>query len=155
MGYMGVEAMKKIYGLIFFLHAFVGLGGMAGGLGAILNPESPMGAPARILKNSPFNNFLIPGIILFAIIGLGNVISAITILLKSSFQGYISSVFSFALVIWIIVQCIMLNAINYLHIIFFVIGLVEVILSMIILFKQHLFPSNIIIKYYKKICKVI
>lgn len=145
--------MKKIYRIIFALHAFVGIGGMVGGLPTILNPEGPLGIPVEILKNSPFSNFLIPGIILFTIIGLGNVISAITILFKSRFQGYISSVFSWALVIWIVVQCIMLNAINILHIIFFVIGIVEVVLSTIILFNQKLFPSNIVVKFYKKISK--
>ncbi len=130
-----------------------GLVGMVGGLPTILNPEGPLGLPFEILKNSPFSNFLIPGIILFTIIGLGNVISAITILFKSRFQGYISSVFSWALVVWIVVQCIMLNAINILHIIFFVIGIVEVVLSTIILFNQKLFPSNIVVKFYKKISK--
>jgi hypothetical protein len=147
--------MKKIYGLIFALHVFVGIGGMAGGLGTILNPEAPLGASVEMLENSPFSNFLIPGIILFTIIGLGNVISAITILFKSRFQGYISSVFSWALVIWIVVQCIMINSIVFLHVLFFTIGLVEVVLSMIILFKQQLFPSSIILKYYKKISKEI
>jgi hypothetical protein len=152
---MEVYDMKKIYGLIFALHAFVGIGAMAGGLGTILNPEAPMGAPVEMLENSPFSNFLIPGIILFTIIGLGNVISAIAILFKSRFQGYISSVFSWALVIWIVVQCIMIRSIVFLHVLFFIIGLVEVVLSMIILFKQQLFPSSIILKYYKKISKEI
>lgn len=101
--------------------------------------------PIDALKNSPFSNFLIPGIILFIVIGLGNVFSAVTIRLKSRFQGYISSVFSFALVIWIIIQCIMLGAIVSLHILFFIIGLVEAFLSIIILFKQHLYPTNIIL----------
>ena len=147
--------MKKIYRLIFALHAIVGIGGMAGGLATILNPQAPLGAPVEMLKNSPFSNFLIPGIILFTIIGFGNFISAITILFKSRFQGYISSVFSWALVIWIVVQCIMIRSIAFLHILFFIIGLVEAVLAMIILFKQRLFPSNIILKYYNKMGKDI
>lgn len=145
--------MKKIYGFIFAIHVFVGIGGMAGGLAAILNPEAPMGISVDMLKNSPFSNFLIPGIILFAVIGLGNLISAVTILFKSRLQGYISSVFGWALVIWIVVQCIMLRAIAFLHVLFFIIGLVEAGLAMIILFNQRLFPSNIILRYYKKISK--
>ena len=116
--------MKRIFRLLFILHAFVGLGAIGGGIMAILNPQGPGGMPTDALKNSPFSNFLIPGIILFIVIGLGNVFSAIMILLKSKFQGYISSVFSWALVIWIIIQCIMLGAIVYLHIIFFIIGFV-------------------------------
>ena len=137
--------MKRVYRLLFILHAFVGLGAIGGGMMAILNPKGPVGLSTDVLKNSPFSNFLIPGIILFIVIGFGNVFSAVTILLKSRFQGYISSVFSWALVIWIIIQCIMLHVVIYLHIIYFIIGLVEAVLSIIILFKQHLYPTNIIL----------
>lgn len=142
--------MRKLYNLLLGLHAFVGIGAMAGGLAAITNPQAPLGAPIELLENSPFINFLIPGIILFTIIGLGNVISAIMVWCKSRFQGYISSVFSWALVIWIVVQCIMLNAVGALHIVFFIIGVVEAVLSAAILFKHRLFPANIILNYYEK-----
>jgi hypothetical protein len=145
--------MKRVYRLLFGLHIFVGIGAMMGGLAAITNPKQPLGIPIEILKNSPFSNFLIPGIILFTIIGLGNVISAFMLHFKSKFQGYISSIFSWALVIWIIVQCIMLNTIEFLHILFFTIGLIQASLSMIILFDKHLFPSNFILKCYKGIIK--
>ena len=145
--------MKRIYRVLFILHVFVGLGAMGGGMMAILNPQGPGGMAVDSLKNSPFSNFLIPGIILFTIVGLGNIFSSITLLFKSRFQGYISSVFGWALVIWIIVQCIMLNVVVHLHVIFFIIGLVQAILSMIILFKNHLFPANIILNAYKGIKK--
>lgn len=135
---------------LFILHAFVGIGALAGGLAAITNPEEPLGVTVDALKNSPFENFLIPGIILFTIIGLGNILSATTLALNSKFQGYISSVFSWALVIWIVVQCIMLEEIVPLHIIFFIIGLVEAILSAIILFKQRLFPAGLILNFLEK-----
>ena len=143
--------MKIVYRLLFALHVFVGIGAMAGGLGAISDPQAPMGISVDLLKNSPFSNYLIPGIILFTIIGLGNVISALMFHFKSRFQGYISSVFSWALVIWIVVQCIMLNTVAFQHIIFFIIGLIQATLSMIILFEERLFPSNIILNLYKKL----
>ena len=145
--------MKLVYRLLFILHVFVGIGAMAGGLAAIINPYKPLGMPVESLKNSPFSNYLIPGIILFAIIGLGNVFSALMLHFKSRFQGYISSVFSWALVIWIVVQCIMLNGVVFLHVLFFCIGLIEAVLSMIILFEQRLFPTNIVISFYKEIRK--
>jgi len=141
--------MKKVYRLLFALHVFVGIGAMAGGLAAITNPDAPLGISVEVIKNSPFSNFLIPGIILFTIIGLGNVISALMFRFKSRFQGYISSVFSWALVIWIVVQCIMMNAIVFLHVLFFSIGLIEATLSMTILFEQRLFPANLILNVYE------
>ena len=142
--------MKITNRLLFALHVFVGIGAIAGGAAAIISPEEPLGITVEALKNSPFSNYLIPGIILFTVIGLGNIFSAIMLRLKSRFQGYISSVFSWALVIWIVVQCIMLNIVAFLHILFFTIGLIEAVLSMIILFNQHLFPVNLILSLYNK-----
>ena len=145
--------MRIVYRLLFALHAFVGVGALAGGLAAITNPQEPLGVSVQLLKNSPFSNYLIPGIILFTIIGLGNVISALMFRFKLRFQGYISSVFSWALVIWIVVQCIMLNAVAFPHILFFSIGLIQAVLSMIILFEKRLFPANLILNFYKEIRK--
>lgn len=143
--------MKKVYKLLFGLQLFVGIGAIFGGLMAILFPEGPGGMPTDVLKYSPFSNFLIPGIILFAVIGLGSVFSAIMIRRRTKYLGYISSIFSWALPIWIVVQCIMLNTVVHLHIIFFTIGLVEAVLSMIILFKDRLFPANVVLNIYKSI----
>lgn len=145
--------MKVVYRLLLALHAFVGLGAMGGGLMAILNPQGPGGMPVDALKNSPFTDYLIPGMILFTVIGLGNVFGAATVLLKSRFQGYISSVFGWALVIWIIVQCIMLQSIVSLHVIFFAIGLVQAALAMLLLFQQRLFPANLVCHIYEEMRK--
>lgn len=145
--------MKLVYRILCALHVFVGIGAIAGGLAAITNPQEPLGMSVEPLKNSPFSNYLVPGIILFAIIGLGNIISALMFHFKSKYQGYISSVFSWALVIWIIVQCVMLNAVVFLHALYFTIGVIQAVLSMIILFEKRLFPTNIILKLYKGIRK--
>jgi hypothetical protein len=143
--------MKLVVRFLFVLHVFVGIGAMAGGMAAITNPNAPLGAPVDMLKNSPFDNFFIPGIILFTIIGLGNIISALAIISKSRYKGYISSIFGWALVIWIVVQCIMINSIVFLHILFFTIGLIQAVLSASILFEQRLFPTKLILDFCKKI----
>ncbi len=148
---MKSNVLKKVYCILLILHAFVGIGAMGGGMMAILNPQRPGGMPTEALNNSPFRDFLIPGIILFTVIGLGNILCVLTIRLKSKYQGYISSIFSWALVIWIIVQCIMLQMVVSLHVIFFIIGLVQAFLSFIILFAQCLFPVNIALVIVRKI----
>ena len=145
--------MKIVYRLLFILHAFVGIGGMAGGLAAITDPWQPLGVPVEALKNSPFQNYLIPGILLFTVIGVGNVASAVLFRFHLKFQGYVSSVFSWALVVWIIVQCIMLEAIAPLHIIFFMIGLIQAGLSAAILFERRLFPTNLVMNVYNEMKK--
>ncbi|SCG81745.1 hypothetical protein DW1_0124 [Proteiniborus sp. DW1] len=144
--------MKKINSISIILHLFVGIGALLGGLLAILNPHNAAGINAiEALKNSPFTSFLIPGIILFTIIGLGNIFSAFMFRFKSRYQGYISNIFGWALVIWIVVQCIMLQQVIFLHVIYLIIGFIQGTLAMIILFKEKLFPANIFINLYENI----
>lgn len=143
--------MKLIYRCLLVLHIVVGMGAMAGGLGAILNPWEPLGAPVSLLKNSPFENFFIPGIILFTVIGLGNIASAVNMKLFPDLQGYVSSVAGLALAVWIVVQCIMIAAIDILHILFFVIGFIQLVLSFILLFKQKRFPAHLVLDLFKDV----
>lgn len=119
--------MKK---LLIFLHVFVGIGALFGGGGAILNPVNPMGITIDVLKNSPFNSFLIPGIILFVVIGLGNLFAAAVLYKNYDCSLYISHFMGIVLTGWIVVQCVMMRAINLLHIIYFIIGGIEILLSL-------------------------
>jgi hypothetical protein len=147
---MDNKKQPAVHRILFVLHLFVGIGAMCGGAAAIIEPYKPLGMPVEVLKNSPFENFLIPGILLFGVIGIGNVFSAVMFRFRLKYQGYISSVFSWALVIWIVVQCIMLGAVAFLHILFFAIGIVEAGLSMLLLFEKRLFPVNILLDLYDK-----
>lgn len=116
--------------LLCALHLLVAFGAIGGGLAGMLNPQAPLGMSVEYLKDSPFQNYFIPALILFTVIGLGNLFSACMLRSQSRYQGHISGFFGLALVIFIIVQCIMLNMIYFLHGIFLVIGLVQVGLAM-------------------------
>ena len=111
--------MKTIYMTLVILHFFVGIGALFGGGAAILDPVEPLGVPAELLESSPFSNYFIPGLILFIVIGLGSIGSGITAVKKSLYQGYFSSVSSWALMIWIVVQCLMIRAVAFPHVLFF------------------------------------
>ena len=80
--------MKCPYRFLFFSHVFVGIGAIGGGLAAILNPQEPLGVSAELLKNSPFPNYLIPGVILFTIIGLGNIFNMSHFISSQNFKIY-------------------------------------------------------------------
>ena len=111
------------------IHIFVGVGALFGGMAGILSPSgSAVGITAsEALKNGPFTDFLIPGIFLFVVLGLGNIIAFITA--KNKYQPYISGCFGIILCLWIVIQCYMLYTINVLHIIFFIIGIIQIFLS--------------------------
>ena len=129
----------------------MGIGGLAGGGACLLNPENPAGAPLELLKNSPFKNFLIPGIILFTLVGIGNVSAAVLVPFHLKYQVYISGILGCILVGWIVVQCIMIKQINFMHVASFTIGLTLAVLSIIIAFKLRLYPTELILKIFNKI----
>jgi hypothetical protein len=142
--------MKKMRIVLFISHMFVGLGGVAGGLGAILNPQAPMGASVEMLENSPFTDFLIPGLLLFVVIGLGNLVAGAMFLLKLRIQGYLSGCIAGALVAWIVIQCLMLQAVVFLHVLFLCIGVAQGMLSLVLLAEHRLFPTEVLLKLCKK-----
>lgn len=134
--------MKLMRIIIIVIHFLVGIGAVGGGIPAVLNPNNPLGAPIDALKNSPFNNYLIPGIILLTVIGIGNLFAAVMALIRIRPYPYISGFSGAALVGWIVVQCIMLQAVAILHVIFFSIGVVLGLLSLYIIYAQKQFPFN-------------
>jgi len=142
--------MKTIYIALTIIHFFVGAGALFGGGAAIFNPVEPLGVPAELLESSPFSDYLIPGLILFIVIGLGSIFSGITAIRKSKNQGYYSSVSSWALMIWIFVQCLMIRAVAFPHVLFFLIGLAGAVLAFNILVAKQQFPANLLRKYVKQ-----
>ncbi len=136
--------MKKGNRVLFALHLFIGVGAIFGGLAGMLNPVDPLGIPNSLLDGSPFSNFFIPSLILFLVIGLGHIFSAITARMNSKHQGYITSIFSWALMIWIVVQCLVISTVDFLHVLYFGLGLYGAVLGMRILFAEGSFPANLV-----------
>lgn len=140
------QAMNRKVRYLCYYHFFVGVGALLGGMGGMLNPYDPLGIPIELLEGSPFSSYFIPSLILFTVIGLGHTFSGWTALKNSHDQGYISSVFSWALMIWIVVQCIMLEMVTFLHVLYFLLGLIGTVLAMLVLFEKRQFPTNLIKK---------
>ena len=140
--------MMKVRRSLLALHLLVGVGAIFGGLAAIIDPYSPLGMPVEALAVSPFTTFLIPGIILFAFLGLGNIFGAALFRSKALWAcGYAGGVMGGGLAVWIVVQCLMLRAVAALHVIFFALGLTQGALSAALLYAGGYFPFNILKRY--------
>lgn len=135
--------MNRQEKLLKGIHLFVGIGAVFGGIGAILNPYGFMGITTEVLKIGPFDTFIIPGIFLFLVIGLGNIITGLLMSKDFKYQGYISGVFSTILVLWIVIQCFILQSIAVLHVVFFLIGCVQGFLSIYKLYQKKVFPFHL------------
>jgi hypothetical protein len=64
--------------------AFLGLGAIGGGGALIISPSGDLlKMPVSLLEKSLFNNFLVPGIILFAILGFVPIMLIITLIKRT------------------------------------------------------------------------
>jgi hypothetical protein len=132
--------VKALYRSMTALHVLVGIGACAGGLGAVMNPLSPMGMSTDALRNGPFKDFLIPGLFLMCVLGLGNLGAAFAVARKAPFHGILSGALGALMVAWIVIQCLILEAVVGLHVIFFCLGAIQGILAIVLLYRRNEFP---------------
>lgn len=134
--------MKAVKMVLFLTHLLVGVLALFGGWAGMSVPNGPFGISTDMLANSPFDNFFIPGLVLFVMVGLGQLFSAGFFIFRSRYQAYVSGFFSGVLLVWLIVQVWMLQVIEILHVVTFIIALLQAGLSIWFLFKEKLFPAN-------------
>jgi hypothetical protein len=110
--------------LLIALLIFLGLNGLAGGVGLFGDPSGKaIGFPLAWLENTPFTNYLIPGIILFTVLGIFPIIVSLLLWFKPKWLAMrglehfshehwswlASLTVGTATVIWIVVQFLMLG----------------------------------------------
>jgi len=138
--------------LLIVMQFLLGLGALAGGGVLMAAPDgSLMQMPLSMLKYSPFSNYLIPGAILFTLLGLYPVVVACSLwrrpawrwpeALNPAKRRHWSWAASLAggviLVMWITVQVSLLRSIAFLHILYFVWGWVLILLTLTAGVRQH------------------
>ena len=126
-------------------HLLIGLGGVAGGVGAVIDPSgAAMGISTEALKTGPFESFLIPGLFLLVIIGLANVAAAICAWRRIRIQAYLTGGLSVVMVGWIIIQVYMLWSINVLHVVYFFVGVIGLVWAGVLAAKEKLWPFSVL-----------
>ncbi len=133
--------MKRTAAVLQGIHWFVGIGAIAGGIAALVNPLNPMGVGAEALEHAPINTFLIPGLFLLIVLGAGNCLGALTGIRYPLWRGCLAAAFGAILVLWIAIQCIMLRSVVLLHVVYLLIGLVQSILGLYLLKKSPVIQS--------------
>ena len=117
--------------MLIGLLALLGLGAFGGGGALILSPSGKLlgGLPLAMLDKTPFTNFLIPGIILFLVLGVAPLLLIIPLIKinesklfdKINFFGDMhwawsfSIYIAFALIIWIQTEMLMISAVHWSH----------------------------------------
>lgn len=116
--------------VLLTLLAFNALSALFGGGMFIARPDGSLfGMPLSMLADSPFHDFLIPGLILFTILGLGSCAGWILVLRRSPLSVRWVQVVGLGTVIWIITQVIMIHGVDLLHAIYAATGVALIVLA--------------------------
>jgi uncharacterized membrane protein len=120
------DVKMKVYIGLGILQAFIGLGALGGGFMLVRDPSgSALGLPMSFLEGSPFPDFLIPGMFLLAVNGVGSVIGASLSFTRRRYAQEIAIVLGAILVAWIVIQVVIISSFNWLHVLYFILGVVE------------------------------
>lgn len=129
---------KSAHILAVLILIFNGISACFGGWMLITSPDgSSLGMTTGLLEYSPFTDFLIPGIVLFTVIGLFSLVSAYLVVWQVTRYSFLVILMGLILIGWIVVQAIMIQTVNYLHVIFVSAGLLLVV-SGLLLRKQNI-----------------
>ena len=96
--------------ILLVLVIFQGVSGLLGGIGLISDPTGEsLHIPVKWLDNSPFSNYLIPGLILFIVLGFFPVVVFYGLLKKLRWSLFAAFIVGAALIIWIGVEIIIIG----------------------------------------------
>lgn len=116
--------------VLLFLLGFLGLGALGGGGMLSISPSGQLlGMPLSLLAGSPFHDFLVPGLLLFSVLGVAPCLLVVALLKKPASPlaerfnffpdmhwAWTGSIYvAFALIIWLQMEMMFLNAVNWLH----------------------------------------
>lgn len=139
--------------LLFDLLIFLGVGGFAGGAALLLGPDGHiMGFSPDLLKTTPFNNYFIPGLLLFIFVGIYPFFTAYCLYnrpdwhlpaqlnpFKKMHWVWTACLLAGAAVsVWIIVQMAFLGYISKLQPLYFFFGLVIIMITLLTNVRHYL-----------------
>jgi hypothetical protein len=126
--------MKKILKTICALLLMVnGVGAIYGGGNLILHPDgSSIRLAKSLLIHTPFESYLIPGIVLFIVNGLFSFFVLFTMIFKLRKHQLLIICQGVLLTGWIFIQILMIQTVYFLHLIMGGIGIILIIAGLLL-----------------------
>ena len=126
-----ISAKKSTIRALGILQIFIGIGAVPVGFMFIVDPTgASVGYALESLAGTPFRNYLIPGIFLFGVNGIGSLTGAILTLRRQMLASRAAVGLGVFLIAWIVAQVITLGPpLHWLQILYFVLGAVELLLG--------------------------
>jgi len=117
---------RKVHLALGSLQTLIGLGALGGGFMLIKDPSgSALGVPLDFLEGSPFPDFLIPGIFLLTVNGIGTLIGAFYSFKRKKYAPEIAIVLGAILAAWIVIQVLIISSFSWMHVFYFILGFLE------------------------------
>ena len=138
--------MKRPQLILMILLTFLGAGALFGGGVFIISPSGKLfGMPLSMLDRTPFPDFLIPGLILFIVLGVTPCLLAVVLLKKpvsaladrlngypDMYWAWTGSIYvAFALIIWLQVEMMFLQAVGWLHTFYMLLAVAILIVALL------------------------
>jgi hypothetical protein len=115
---------------LVLLTAFVTLTAIAGGLLLIMDQDgTSLHLTTSMLQNTPFDDYLTPGILLLLLVGGSNGIALVNQLVKSSGIYRWTIAGAIILIIWTIIQMLIFSGASWLQVLFLFTGMFMVLLT--------------------------
>jgi hypothetical protein len=126
--------MKKfLFVLALILLFFNGVSAIFGGWGLISDPSGQkLQIPIEWLQHTLFNDYMIPGIVLFVFNGLFSTVIFVLSLFRYKHYPPLVVFQGSTLLIWIIVQVIIIQLFHYLHVIYGSVGILLIIAGLML-----------------------
>ena len=113
------------------LQVLIGLGAVGGGIGLVSDPSGAnLGFHPEWLAGSPFSDYLIPGLVLLVVNGLGNVVGGVLSFTGRRFAGAAAVLLGLFMVAWIAVQVYWIGLSSWLQPLYLALGLAELALGL-------------------------
>lgn len=116
--------------LLGMLQLFIALSAIPPGIMLVVQPNgSSLGFTLELLEGSPFQSYLLPGLFLFGVIGLGNLFAAIFTFQMKLLAPTLGVGLGIILLGWIFVQVYITGWISFLQPLYLGVGAIELLVA--------------------------
>ncbi len=116
---------KRVSRVLGALQIFVALGAIPVGMMFVLNPAgNTIGMDPSMLSTGPFSTFLIPGLVLLLVNGVGSLVGAVATFRGHRYAPELAMGLGLFLVVWIAIQFLIVGF-SWLQVLYAIVGLLE------------------------------
>jgi hypothetical protein len=109
--------------LVAVLCLLIGATAIGGGLSLVLYPDgSRTQLPLALLRDSPFEDYFVPGLLLVLVVGLGNALASLMVLRGHARARIALLLAGSVLVVWIVCEMVLLRTVHWLQIAYLALG---------------------------------